>query len=152
MIQHINWDQFIDDTEILIERIKQRRKIQRIIAVSRDGLVPAAIIAKRMGIRRIDTICIQAYEGHDKKRTSDIISYPDMGLLGHDQKYWTLVVDAICDSGHTMSEMHRLFPDALQAAVYVRHGEGRALIDKVKGVYTWTLDNDNWLKFPWEGP
>jgi xanthine phosphoribosyltransferase len=37
-----------------------------VIAITRGGLVPAAIVARELGVRVIDTVCIASYD-HTKQ-------------------------------------------------------------------------------------
>ena len=43
-----------------------------IIAVSRGGLVPGALLARELGIRHVDTVCISSYD-HDNQRELKVL-------------------------------------------------------------------------------
>jgi len=59
----ISWDQLHRDAKALSWRLHDRdRKWTGIVAVTRGGLVPAAIIARELGIHLIDTVCITSYD------------------------------------------------------------------------------------------
>jgi len=65
----VSWEQFHRDSRVLAWRLLEtKKKWERIIAVARGGLVPAAIIARELDIRYIDTICISSYSFEISKR------------------------------------------------------------------------------------
>ena len=62
----VTWAEVHRDAKILVRRLLPATKWTGIVAITRGGLVPAAIFAREMEIRLIDTICISTYE--DKSR------------------------------------------------------------------------------------
>jgi len=62
----ISWSQLHRDAKALSWRLHDAEKPWRgIVAVTRGGLVPAAIIARELGIYYIDTACITSYDWKD---------------------------------------------------------------------------------------
>src|SRR5437764_795705 len=61
----VSWDQFHRDARALAWRLSGQGTWQAIVCVTRGGLVPAAIIARELGIRLIETVCVASY--HDYK-------------------------------------------------------------------------------------
>ncbi len=71
----VSWDQFHRDCKALAWRLAGAAQAnggewKAIVSITRGGLVPAAIIARELGIRTIETVCIASY--HD---------YQDQGEL-----------------------------------------------------------------------
>ena len=63
VIDHIvDWAEVHRDAKELVRKLVGSGEWNGIIAVTRGGLVPAAIIAREMGIRHIDTLCIATYD------------------------------------------------------------------------------------------
>ncbi len=62
----VSWDQFHRDCRALTWRLNSAGPFHAIIAITRGGLVPAAIVARELGVRVIDTVCIASYE-HNKR-------------------------------------------------------------------------------------
>ncbi len=62
----VSWDQFHRDCRALTWRLTDVGPFHAIIAITRGGLVPAAIVARELGIRVIDTVCIASYD-HTKQ-------------------------------------------------------------------------------------
>src|SRR5438477_1774429 len=62
----VSWDQFHRDARALAWRLADSGPFDAIVAIARGGLVPAAIVARELGIRLIDTVCVTSYE-HTKQ-------------------------------------------------------------------------------------
>lgn len=71
----ITWDNMQMYTRQLAERLLPADKWTGIIAVSRGGLVPAAILARELGIRHVDTVCISSYD-HSHQRDMRVLKKP----------------------------------------------------------------------------
>src|SRR4030095_8831078 len=62
----VSWDQFHRDCRALSWRLNAVGPFHAMVAITRGGLVPAAIVARELGIRVIDTVCIASYD-HTKQ-------------------------------------------------------------------------------------
>ena len=60
---HVSWDQFHRDARALAWRLSAARPFSGMVAVTRGGLVPAAIVARELNLRIIDTFCVVSYGG-----------------------------------------------------------------------------------------
>lgn len=56
----------------LASRLMPSEQWKGIIAVSRGGLVPGALLARELGIRHVDTVCISSYD-HDNQRELKVL-------------------------------------------------------------------------------
>ena len=63
----ISWDQLHRDSKALAWRLLDKDFFRGIIAVTRGGLVPAAIIARELDIRLVDTVCVSSYDWKNQK-------------------------------------------------------------------------------------
>ena len=109
-----------------------------LVGVARGGLIPAALVAHRLGLR--------------KMTSPGLMSYADgvEGAQGRMQAYGAapeaaaIVIDDIIDSGRTLEEVRARYPDAIVAA----------LIDKTGGVSGVIAGKQTpageWVEFPWE--
>ena len=61
----VSWDQFHRDARALAWRLAASGPFDALVAVTRGGLVPAAIVARELDVRVIETVCIVSY--HDYK-------------------------------------------------------------------------------------
>ena len=63
----VSWDQFHRDSKALAWRLADKADWSAIIAVTRGGLVPSAIVARELNVRIIETICVTSYNPEHKK-------------------------------------------------------------------------------------
>ena len=111
-----------------------------IIAVTRGGMVPAAIIARELDIRLVDTVCIASYDGEKQQQSIDVLK----SSTGGSGKGW-LIVDDLVDTGKTGQVVRNLLPEAHFATVYAKPA-GKALVD----TYITEVSQDTWILFPWD--
>ena len=70
----VSWDQFHRDARALAWRISGMGHDWRaIVAITRGGLVPAAIICRELGIRLIETVCIASYHDYTSQGEMQIL-------------------------------------------------------------------------------
>ena len=89
----VSWDQLHRDVRTLCHQMIER-DFKGIVAITRGGLIPAALIARELNIRLIDTVCIKSYD-HMDQGGLDIMKGVD-----HDGDGW-LLVDDLVDTGKT---------------------------------------------------
>jgi xanthine phosphoribosyltransferase len=111
-----------------------------IVAVTRGGLVPAAVIARELEIRVIDTVCIASYD--DRHQGEARILKATTG--GGDGDGW-LVIDDLVDTGATARLVRAMLPKAHFATVYAKPA-GRPLVDS----FITEVSQDTWILFPWD--
>ena len=58
---HVSWDQFHRDARALAWRLSASARFSGMVAITRGGLVPAAIVARELDMRIIDTFCVASY-------------------------------------------------------------------------------------------
>src|SRR3954463_7698156 len=61
----VSWDQFHRDARALAWRLSGAGPFEAIVGGTRGGLGPAAIVARELEIRLIETVCVASY--HDYK-------------------------------------------------------------------------------------
>ena len=111
-----------------------------IVAVTRGGLVPAAIVARELDIRLIDTVCVKSY---NKKSKGSVNVLKDATAAGTG-KNW-LIVDDLVDTGETIKSIRLTLPDAHYATVYAKPS-GREQVD----TFITEVSQDTWIYFPWD--
>ena len=57
----VSWEEIRRNSKALTWRLLELKPYKGIIAVTRGGLVPAAIVARELDIRLIDTFCNSLY-------------------------------------------------------------------------------------------
>ncbi len=136
----ITWEEFHKDTIKLAEKIKQSGTYDKIVAVSRGGLIPAGILAYELNIRNSEAINISSYDGEKQRSLRDV----EISALAGDVNNRTLIVDDLSDSGNTFRLLRTRFPKARYVAVYAKPA-GRREVD----IYIRDMP-DEWLIFPWD--
>ena len=135
----ISWEQLHRDARALSWRLHDREQpYEGIVAVTRGGLVPAAIIARELEIHLIDTVCITSYSWQDQGK-SDVLK----GIEGSGEGL--LIIDDLVDTGTTAKVVRQMLPEACFATVYAKPA-GTPLVD----VYITEVSQDTWILFPWD--
>ncbi len=62
----VSWEELHRNSKALAWRLSEMKPYKGIIAVTRGGLVPAAIVARELDIRLIDTVCVLSYNQKTK--------------------------------------------------------------------------------------
>ncbi|MEM7173390.1 MAG: xanthine phosphoribosyltransferase [Pseudomonadota bacterium] len=135
----VSWDQLHRDSRALAWRLVSGGPWNGIAAVTRGGLVPAAIIARELDIRLIDTVCIRSYRENKVRGEPEILKTVDSDGDG-----W-LIIDDLVDTGQTAQLVRELLPKAHFATVYAKPA-GRPLVES----YITEVSQDTWILFPWD--
>src|SRR5687768_15043859 len=125
----VSWDEFHRDARALAWRLAGAGPFEAIVCVTRGGLVPAAIVARELGIRVIDTVCVASYN-HTTATDLRVLKgvAEDVKALGQGRGRGTLIVDDLVDTGKTARIVRDLLPEAHFATVYAKP-MGRPLVD-----------------------
>lgn len=141
----VSWDQFHRDARALAWRVAgMQREWRAMVAITRGGLVPAAIICRELGIRMIETVCIASYHDYDEQGELKVLKDVDPRLLENEGE-GILVVDDLTDTGKTAAIVREMMPKAHFATVYAKP-KGRPLID----TFVTEVSQDTWIYFPWD--
>ena len=101
----------------------------------------AAIVARELNIRVIETISVKSYD-HKNQTEAQVLKGLDAGVgdgLG------VLVIDDLVDTGKTLEVVRKLLPRAHFATVYAKP-KGRPLVD----TFITEVSQDTWIYFPWD--
>ncbi|MCC6470521.1 MAG: xanthine phosphoribosyltransferase [Alphaproteobacteria bacterium] len=134
----VSWEELHRNARALAWRLVDAGPWKGIIAITRGGLVPAAIIARELEIRLIDTICVASYD-HQAQSEVKVLKSVDGDGTG-----W-LIIDDLVDTGNTMRAVRKMLPKAHVAAIYAKPA-GRPLVD----TFITEVSQDTWIHFPWD--
>ncbi len=135
----LDWETTHKDCDILAEKLAGR-EWKGIIAVTRGGLAPAALISRALDNKMIETLCMASYDHQDQEKLEVLKAVEHIGE-GED---W-LVIDDLADTGNTFKEVRKMLPAAHFACLYVKP-MGAPTAD----TYVRTYDQHIWVNFPWE--
>ena len=134
----VSWEQLHRDAKALAWRLSEQGPWEGVIAITRGGLVPTAIVARELEVRLIDTICVTSYDWKDQGGIEVL-----KGIKGDGQGL--LIVDDLVDTGMTAKVVREMLPKAHFATVYAKPA-GRPLVD----TFITEVSQDTWIYFPWD--
>lgn len=134
----VSWELLQRDAKQLAWDLLNEGTWKGIYAVTRGGLVPAAILAREMEIYQIETICLNSYSWKNQG---------EMNILkeAHGDGEGWLIIDDLVDTGGTARVVREMLPKAHFATLYAKP-EGKPLVDTFIREYT----QDTWILFPWD--
>jgi xanthine phosphoribosyltransferase len=141
----VSWDQFHRDARALAWRLAASGPFEAIVAITRGGLVPAAIIARELNLRIIETVCVASYHDYKSQGGLQLLKPIDASLLQNAGGAKVLVVDDLVDTGATVKLVREMLPDAHYATVYAKP-QGRPMVD----TFITEVSQDTWIYFPWD--
>lgn len=133
----VTWDMLQMEARKLAKRLMPASQWKGIIAVSRGGLVPASLLARELGIRYVDTVCISSYD-HDNQRELKVLKRAEGDGEGF------IVVDDLVDTGGTAHAIRDMYPKAHFVTIFAKP-QGRPLVDD----YVVDIAQDTWIEQPW---
>ncbi len=141
----VTWDQLHRDARALAWRLIGHGPFRGVVAITRGGLIPAAIIARELEVRLVETVSIVTYGRGEAAETAigtpEVVKPP--AAAGDGEGF--LIVDDLVDTGTTARVVRGLLPRAHFACVYAKPA-GRTLIDS----FVTEVSQDTWILFPWD--
>lgn len=138
----VSWSEVHRDARYLVRKLMALGPWKGIVALTRGGLVPAAIVAREMDLRIVDTLCIATYDDRTKGR-AEVLKVPAQAAA--DKGAGWLLVDDLVDTGATLRAAREILPHAHFATVYAKP-DGAGLVD----TYMHEVPQDVWVFFPWD--
>ncbi len=138
----ITWEQVQRDSRILANKLKENYTFDAVVAVSRGGLVPAAIISKELDIKLVDTVC---FNKSPESESAEQKIHESILKSSKDFNGKVLVLDDVVNSGDTARLVRQNYPQAIFAVLYVKTNSVN-MVDQ----YVTEVGQDSWIVFPWE--
>ncbi len=139
----VSWDQFHRDARALAWRLAEKGPFNAVLAITRGGLVPAAIVARELDLRDIETIGIASYD-FSRQGALRMLKEPAQRYMENGGE-GLLVVDDLVDTGKTLKFVRELLPNAHYACVYAKPA-GVELVD----TFITEVSQDTWIFLPWD--
>ena len=142
----VSWDQFHRDARALAWRLAGAGPFHAVVAVTRGGLVPAAVVARELNIRVIETVCVASYDHISQGELRMLKAVADSIIaLGGGKGQGVLIVDDLVDTGKTAKLVRDILPKAHFATVFAKP-MGRPMVD----TFITEVSQDTWIFFPWD--
>jgi xanthine phosphoribosyltransferase len=143
----VSWDQFHRDARALAWRLAAKGSFEGIVCITRGGLVPAAIVARELELRLIETVCIASYHDYTNQGELRVLKdiAPSIKAIGDGRGKGVLVIDDLTDTGKTARIVRELLPNAHFATVYAKP-QGAPVVD----TFITEVSQDTWIYFPWD--
>jgi len=143
----VSWDQFHRDARALTWRLAGAGPFEAIVCVTRGGLVPAAIVARELEIRLIETVCVASYHDYKNQGAASVLKgvADSIANVAGGKGKGVLIVDDLVDTGKTARIVRDILPEAHFATVYAKP-MGRPLVD----TFITEVSQDTWIYFPWD--
>ena len=143
----VSWDQFHRDARALAWRLAGAGPFEAIVCITRGGLVPAAIVARELGIRVVETVSIASYHEYKSQGALAVLKgiAASVTAIGDGQGTGVLVIDDLTDTGATAKVVREMLPRAHFATVYAKPA-GRPTVD----TFVTEVSQDTWIYFPWD--
>jgi len=139
----VSWDELHRNARALAWRLHELGPWTSIVAVTRGGLVPAAIVARELEMRLIDTVCLHSYDDLTAAAHTQSAITILKGVAGDGTGQ--LIVDDLVDTGKTARVVREMLPRAHFATIYAKPA-GRPLVD----TFITEVSQDTWILFPWD--
>jgi len=141
----ISWVELHRDARRLSELLHKMGPWKGIVAVTRGGLVPAALVARELDIRLVDTVCVTSYGAAGAGGAEQVQGSVKVlkGVSGNGDGY--LLIDDLVDTGGTAKAVRQLLPKAYFACLYAKPA-GRPIVD----AFVKEFKQEKWIHFPWD--
>ncbi|MBN6078561.1 xanthine phosphoribosyltransferase [Aggregatibacter actinomycetemcomitans] len=136
----VTWDMFHMHARKLSERLLPASQWKGIVAVSRGGLFPAAVLARELGIRHVETLCIASYN-HDTQGELQVLHAAQLANGGEG----FIIIDDLVDTGNTARAIREMYPNARLVTVFAKPA-GAELVDN----YVVDIPQNTWIEQPWD--
>ncbi|HVX72666.1 MAG TPA: xanthine phosphoribosyltransferase [Devosia sp.] len=141
----VSWDQFHRDSRALAWRLNGEGPFEACVAITRGGLVPAAIVARELNIRTVDCVAVKSYD-HQSQGEIKLLKPIDPQIIEKAKAgRKILIVDDLVDTGATARAVRDMLPGAHFATVYAKP-KGREMVD----TFITEVSQDTWIFFPWD--
>lgn len=141
----VTWDQFHRDSRALAWRLQGLGPFDALVAITRGGLVPAAIVARELNIRVVESVAMKSYD-HQNQSGIKVLKAISQEILDKAKAGGKiLIVDDLVDTGATARAVRDMLPGAHFATVYAKP-KGREMVD----TFITEVSQDTWIFFPWD--
>jgi xanthine phosphoribosyltransferase len=142
----ISWPELHRDARYLSQQLHDHGSWKGIVAITRGGLVPAALVARELEIRLIDAVCVSSYAagtGGGAAQEQSGVEILKRSVSGDGEGF--LLIDDLVDTGKTAQVVRQMLPKAYFATLYAKPA-GRPFVDMCVKEFK----QNKWIYFPWD--
>lgn len=144
--QVLSWQDLEKATDAIASQVGESGFVPSIIiAIARGGMVPAGILAYKLGVRLADVINVEFYTDMERTRPDPVLLAPMLETQAVSGQR-ILVVDDVATSGRTLSIVMKLLrgfgADVRSAVVCTKPGT------IIAPDFRWRT-TQGWIVFPW---
>jgi len=139
----VGWDQLHRDAKALAWRLIEKGPFTGVVAVTRGGLIPAAIVARELDCRLVESVSVVSYGGESADSRGMPVVTKAPSAAGDGTGF--LIVDDLVDTGSTARVVRAILPRAHFACIYAKP-EAREVVD----TFITEVSQDTWILFPWD--
>ncbi|MCK5374149.1 MAG: xanthine phosphoribosyltransferase [Alphaproteobacteria bacterium] len=139
----ITWEEIKIDSMALAKKLREDSNNtlpDKILAVTRGGMIPAALVTRILGIKQIETIGLESYSGQNQKEAISMLKQANPSFLEN-----TLIIDDLVDTGKTFEFLRPLTKNCIFATLYAKP-DGEPHTD----YFVRSFEQETWVDFPWE--
>jgi xanthine phosphoribosyltransferase len=136
----VTWDQLHRDARALATILAPMGPWKGVVAVTRGGLIPAAIVARELELRIVESISVATYDDEQEGKPQVLKPAPAAG-----DGTGFLIIDDLVDRGSTARLVRSLLPKAYFACLYAKP-EGKETTD----LFVAEVPQTTWILFPWD--
>lgn len=131
---------------------KSGQQFDAMIVIPRGSYYPANIISRELGFRPVDLLhaCLHSYETGTTERQLDF-KLGQMPTAEETRGKDLLIIEEICDTGHTLSFLVDYLKKAGAASVRSAVLHYKSSRNETGFVPDWhVVETDKWVVYPWE--
>ncbi len=145
--RYLSWQ----DVESLVSRLVDQlpETYDRLLVVTRGGMIPAALVSQLLGIRDILVAAVMFYSGPDARLPEPLfLQFPEDPLVAGKR---ILVIDDVWDSGGTsVSVCNRLRRAGALPEVAVLHYKPQRSNYPAERPDYYVEETADWIIYPWQ--
>ena len=123
----VSWEELHRHCKALAWRLLDNdHPYKGVVAITRGGLVPAAIVARELNVRVIETISCSTYNELERGSKVNILKQSDAAMADAGDGW--LIIDDLVDTGVTAKAVRQQLPKAHLATLYAKPA-GRPMVD-----------------------
>ena len=138
----MSWNQIHSAARVNYESLRETFAPTSILAITRGGLIPAALFAYFFDVKKISVVGMERIGTEDGGRYVHRLN--DFPSYSEEEQETLLIVDDVADAGITAEVVRQFYPKAKIVTLSAKPA-GRDKVDR----YSIVVLQDTWIVFPW---